>query len=77
MHIFCVASQHAYVAVTFVRISIADRVEVHLLAAKSRDAPAKIIAVPRLELIAATERDTRLYASVRKRLEWENIKLYF
>lgn len=77
MHIFCVASQHAYVAVTFVRISIPDRVEVHLLFANSRDAPAKIIAVPRLELIAATERDTRLYASVRKGLEWENIKLYF
>lgn len=54
LHTVCDASQHAYAVATFVIISTDNGVEVHLLAAKSRGALAKIFIISRLQLIAAT-----------------------
>ena len=52
LHTFCDASQTAYETVTFLRIEIESRVELHLLAAKARIAPNNV-SIPRLELLVA------------------------
>ncbi|GBN08009.1 hypothetical protein AVEN_215210-1 [Araneus ventricosus] len=51
----------------------ADVVQVNLSAAKSRVAPVKTIAIPRLELLAATV-GARLCRSVLSALQWDNAK---
>ncbi|GBO11785.1 hypothetical protein AVEN_254698-1 [Araneus ventricosus] len=56
-------------AAVFVRIEYAYVVHVHLLAAKSRVAPVKIVTIPRLDLLAATV-GARLCRSVLSALQW-------
>ncbi|XP_036140825.1 uncharacterized protein LOC118644954 [Monomorium pharaonis] len=53
LHGFCDASTEAYGACVYVKTSVHDHHEVHLLCAKSRVAPAKSTTLPRLELCAA------------------------
>ncbi|XP_054706598.1 uncharacterized protein LOC129216408 [Uloborus diversus] len=76
IHTFCDASGRAYAATVFLRIQTDTEVEVHLLASKSRVAPAKQITIPRLELIAATV-GARLCTSVLESLQWQNVELTF
>ncbi|XP_021959265.1 uncharacterized protein LOC110855152 [Folsomia candida] len=51
-HVFCDASQVACASVVYVRIG--EKVQVHLLQAKSRVAPLKKMTIPRLELLGCT-----------------------
>lgn len=53
LHIFCDASEQAYGAVAYLRLSDGDRVHVSFVMARSRVAPKKTISVPCLELCAA------------------------
>ncbi|XP_054713457.1 uncharacterized protein LOC129222921 [Uloborus diversus] len=76
IHTFCDASGRAYAATVFLRIQSDTEVEVHLLASKSRVAPAKQITIPHLELIAATV-GARLCTSVLESLQWQNVELTF
>ena len=50
---FCDASQGAYAAVVYLRVSARDTSSVSILAAKTRVAPLKTITIPRLELLSA------------------------
>ncbi|XP_054715477.1 uncharacterized protein LOC129224954 [Uloborus diversus] len=54
IHGFCDASQNSFAAVLYMRSEFEDeKVEISLIAAKTRVAPLKTIAIPRLELCAA------------------------
>lgn len=52
LHVFCDASQHAYVTVIFLRCEHEGKIVVNFVAAKSRVAPIKRMTIPRLELLA-------------------------
>ncbi|XP_011870295.1 PREDICTED: uncharacterized protein LOC105563346, partial [Vollenhovia emeryi] len=54
LHGFADASERAYAAVVYLRISRSDRISTHLLTAKSKVAPVRPVSLPRLELAAAT-----------------------
>ena len=60
---FCDASMKGYASVFYLRCIQTNSVSVHLLKAKSRVAPLKVISVPRLELCAALLL-SRLYKSL-------------
>ncbi|XP_055910431.1 uncharacterized protein LOC129944792 [Eupeodes corollae] len=53
LHIFVDASDKAYAAVAYIRVSSGGKVECRLVGAKSRVAPLKLVSIPRLELEAA------------------------
>ncbi|XP_035211138.1 uncharacterized protein LOC118185414 [Stegodyphus dumicola] len=76
LHTFVDGSKDAYTAVTFLRIENNDRVELFLLAAKSRVAPLRGATIPRMELLAAVI-GARLTDSVTKALGWERVNKYY
>ncbi|CAH2109138.1 unnamed protein product [Euphydryas editha] len=53
LHGFCDASCVAYASVVYLRVRDGDKVNVRLIAAKSRVAPVKQVSLPRLELCGA------------------------
>ncbi|XP_070854695.1 uncharacterized protein [Drosophila suzukii] len=53
LHTFVAASEHAYSAACYLRVSQKDEVDVMLVAAKSKVAPLKPLSIPRIELQAA------------------------
>lgn len=53
LHVFTDASEDAYAAVTYLRITMNDQVSCVLIGAKTRVAPIKIQSVPRMELNGA------------------------
>ncbi|OXA48910.1 uncharacterized protein LOC110854898 [Folsomia candida] len=76
LHVFCDASQTAYAAVIFLRVSSEDDVKIHLLQAKSRVAPLKKTTIPRLELLGCTIA-ARLKNSVATSLNMRNVPTTF
>lgn len=80
LHIFSDASQHAYAAVTFLRIKLEDYLMVQLVSAKSRVAPvsksSKRMSISRLELMAASI-SARLYSTIVKDYGLHNIQTFF
>jgi hypothetical protein len=54
LHIFCDASNVAYGAVAYLRVSSQDQVSSSILMGKARVRPLKAVTIPRLELTAAT-----------------------
>ncbi|UYV74622.1 hypothetical protein LAZ67_12000313, partial [Cordylochernes scorpioides] len=76
IHTFVDASSEAYAAVVFLRTRVGDKVEVHMMAAKSRVAPLKRPTIPRLELLACVV-GTRLNKMIFEALELKDIKNVF
>ncbi|KAJ8918512.1 hypothetical protein NQ315_015217 [Exocentrus adspersus] len=70
LHTFCDASKNAFAAVVFLRVSQNDHVKVHILAAKTRVAPVRMLTIPRLELLAAVI-GARLYSGIKRTLACE------
>lgn len=76
IHTFVDGSKDAYAAVTFLRIEKTNRIELFLLAAKSRVAPLRGTTIPRMELLAAVI-GARLANSVIEALGWRNVRMYY
>ncbi|UYV72737.1 hypothetical protein LAZ67_10000469 [Cordylochernes scorpioides] len=76
IHTFVDASSEAYAAVVFLRTRVGDKVEVHMMAAKSRVAPLKRPTIPRRELLACVV-GTRLNKMIFEALELKDIKNVF
>ncbi|XP_055936883.1 uncharacterized protein LOC129966480 [Argiope bruennichi] len=76
IHTFVDGSKDAYAAVTFLRIENNGRIELFLLAAKSRVAPLRGTTIPRMELLAAVI-GARLANSVVEAFGWENVTIYY
>ncbi|UYV71446.1 hypothetical protein LAZ67_8003250 [Cordylochernes scorpioides] len=76
IHTFVDASSEAYAAVVFLRTRVGDKVEVHMMAAKSRVAPLKRPTIPRLELLACVV-GARLNKMIFEALELKDIKNVF
>ncbi|GBN32108.1 hypothetical protein AVEN_105036-1 [Araneus ventricosus] len=73
IHTFCKASKDAYAAVSYL---LADDKNVHFLAYRSRIAPLKGAAIPRLELLAALV-GGRLTKSIVDALGWTTVKCFY
>ncbi|UYV65295.1 hypothetical protein LAZ67_3003849 [Cordylochernes scorpioides] len=76
IHTFVDASSEAYAAVVFLRTRVGDKVEVHMMAAKSRVAPLKRPTIPRLELLACVV-GARLNKMIFEALKLKDIKNVF
>ncbi|UYV63025.1 hypothetical protein LAZ67_2002879 [Cordylochernes scorpioides] len=76
IHTFFDASSEAYAAVVFLRTRVADKIEVHMMAAKSRVAPLKRPTIPRLELFACVV-GARLNKMIFEALELKDITNLF
>ncbi|XP_055931952.1 uncharacterized protein LOC129962236 [Argiope bruennichi] len=76
IHTFVDGSKDAYAAITFLRIENNGRIELFLLAAKSRVAPLRGTTIPRMELLAAVI-GARLANSVVEALGWKNVTIYY
>ncbi|XP_068140066.1 uncharacterized protein [Drosophila tropicalis] len=75
-HCFCEASQRAYGAAIYVRVSNDQGISYCLLAAKSRVAPVKTVSLPRLELCGATLL-AELAAAVLPQLPVDNAEAFY
>ncbi|GBN27316.1 hypothetical protein AVEN_190517-1 [Araneus ventricosus] len=76
IHIFCDASKEAYAAVVFLRLEEEGSVKLSLLASKSRIAPLRGGAIPRMELLVSLV-GARLTNSVIEVLNWKEVKCYY
>ncbi|GBM79098.1 hypothetical protein AVEN_177414-1 [Araneus ventricosus] len=76
IHTFCDARKEAYAAVLFLRLEEEGSVKLSLLAAKSRIAPLRGGAIPRMELLAALV-GARLTNPVIEALNSKEVKCYY
>lgn len=76
LHGFCDASINAYGAVVYARVMNADHTTTtHILCAKTRVAPIKVVSLPRLELCGAALL-TDLMVNVRIAMQWPAVKMH-
>lgn len=68
LHVFCDASEKAYVAIAFLRVESESSVDINLVMARTRVTPLKPMAIPRLELQAALM-GARMASTIKKELE--------
>jgi hypothetical protein len=76
LHVFTDASEFAYGAAVYLKVTTATSVTVSLVMGKSRVAPLKSISIPRLELTAATV-GAKLSKFVLEELDFDNISVFF
>ena len=76
LHVFTDASEHAYGAAAYLKVTTETGVHVSLVMGKSRVAPLKSISIPRLELTAATV-GAKLSKFIMDELDVQEISLHF
>ena len=76
LHVFSDASEFAYGAAVYLKVTTATEVNVSLVMGKSRVAPLKMVSIPRLELTAATVA-AKLAQFVIEELDIDSITVYF
>ncbi|XP_036339809.1 uncharacterized protein LOC118749147 [Rhagoletis pomonella] len=74
LHTFADASTHAYAAIIYLKVVTKASVRIHLLMSKTRVAPLKKVAVPRLELCATTS--ARLLRKVQSSMKLASVPTY-
>ena len=75
LHVFCDASEKAYAAAIYARITNDDgKTFAYLLTSKTKVAPVKAISIPKLELCGASLA-TKLFKSVHSILRKTNLKI--
>ena len=76
LHVFCDASEYAYGAAAYLKVTTNTDVTVSLVMGKSRVAPLKMISIPRLELTAATV-GAKIAQFLLEEFDFEDISVYF
>lgn len=76
IHAFCDSSEKAFASVVYLRTLCNEKVDISLIAAKTRVAPLKPLSIPKLELQAAVM-SSRLVHSIKTELEIQIKKTYF
>ena len=65
LHVFCDASEKAYAAVNYARTTdVFGNVSSRLISSKTKDAPVKVVSMPRLELCGAHSAEKLLEAAM-------------
>ena len=76
LHVFCDASECAYGAAAYLKVTTDTDVTVSLVMGKSRVAPLKMISIPRLELTAATVA-AKIAQFLLEELDFDDIAVFF
>ena len=76
LHVFSDASEFAYGAVAYLKVSSDSGTTVSLVLGKSRVAPIKTISIPRLELTAATVA-AKMSRFIQEEMDFEDLPMYF
>ena len=76
LHVFCDASEFAYGAAAYLKVTTEADVTVSLVMGKSRVAPLKMISIPRLELTAATV-GAKIAQFLLEEFDFEDISVYY